>query len=51
MDEPGQRRVSRPFPKPQPWRIAVKVINHLDDKVMRVFISENVRPCGILPYI
>ena len=30
-------RVSRPFPKPQSGRIAVKVINHLGDEAMRVF--------------
>ena len=28
---------SRPFAKPQPGRIAVKVINHLGDEVMKVF--------------
>ena len=28
---------SRPFPKPRGGRIAVKVINHLGDEVMRVF--------------
>jgi len=28
---------SRPFPKPKSGRIAVKVINHLGDEVMRVF--------------
>ena len=28
---------SRPFPKPEPGRIAVKVINHLGDEVMKVF--------------
>ena len=28
---------SRPFPKPASGRIAVKVINHLGDEVMRVF--------------
>jgi len=28
--------VSRPFPKPKSGRIAVKVINHLGDEVMRV---------------
>jgi len=32
---------SRPFPKPKSGRIAVKVINHLGDEVMKVFkISE-----------
>lgn len=30
-------RVSRPFPKPETGRIAVKVINHLGDEVMKVF--------------
>lgn len=29
--------VSRPFPKPKSKRIAVKVINHLGDEVMKVF--------------
>jgi hypothetical protein len=29
--------VSRPFPKPQTGRIAVKVINHLGDEVMKLF--------------
>jgi hypothetical protein len=29
--------VSRPFPKPATDRIAVKVINHLGDEVMKVF--------------
>ena len=29
--------VSRPFPKPSSGRIAVKVINHLGDEVMKVF--------------
>ena len=29
--------VSRPFPKPRSSRIAVKVINHLGDEVMKVF--------------
>ena len=29
--------ISRPFPKPQSGRIAVKVINHLGDEVMKVF--------------
>ena len=29
--------VSRPFPKPRSGRIAVKVINHLGDEVMKVF--------------
>jgi adenine-specific DNA-methyltransferase len=28
---------SRPFPKPKSKRIAVKVINHLGDEVMRIF--------------
>lgn len=31
---------SRPFPKPKPGRIAVKVINHLGDEVMKVFRAE-----------
>jgi adenine-specific DNA-methyltransferase len=29
--------ISRPFPKPTTSRIAVKVINHLGDEVMKVF--------------
>lgn len=29
--------VSRPFPKPKSGRIAVKVINHLGDEVMKIF--------------
>jgi adenine-specific DNA-methyltransferase len=29
--------VSHPFPKPKSGRIAVKVINHLADEVMKVF--------------
>ena len=29
--------VSRPFEKPKTGRIAVKVINHLGDEVMKVF--------------
>ena len=32
-----RRDVSRPFPKPSSGRIAVKVINHLGDEVMKVF--------------
>ena len=28
---------SRPFPKPKSGRIAVKVINHLGDEVMKIF--------------
>jgi adenine-specific DNA-methyltransferase len=32
--------VSRPFPKPPTGRIAVKVINHLGDEVMKVFKVE-----------
>ncbi|MFO7661350.1 MAG: site-specific DNA-methyltransferase [Chloroflexota bacterium] len=31
------RAVSRPFPRPAGGRIAVKVINHLGDEVMKVF--------------
>ncbi len=31
------RNTSRPFPKPQSGRIAVKVINHLGDEVMKVY--------------
>ncbi|MDQ1238723.1 MAG: adenine-specific DNA-methyltransferase [Thermodesulfobacteriota bacterium] len=32
--------ISRPFPKPASGRIAVKVINHLGDEVMKVFRVE-----------
>jgi hypothetical protein len=32
--------VSRPFAKPESGRIAVKVINHLGDEVMKVFSSD-----------
>jgi adenine-specific DNA-methyltransferase len=32
-----RRDVSRPFPKSSTGRIAVKVINHLGDEVMKVF--------------
>lgn len=32
--------ISRPFPKPKTGRIAVKVINHLGDEVMKVFKIE-----------
>jgi adenine-specific DNA-methyltransferase len=31
------RATSRPFNKPDSGRIAVKVINHLGDEVMKVF--------------
>jgi len=31
---------SRPFPEPSSGRIAVKVINHLGDEVMKVFAVE-----------
>ena len=30
------RDISRPFPKPESGRIAVKVINHLGDEAMKV---------------
>jgi adenine-specific DNA-methyltransferase len=33
--------ISRPFPKPSTGRIAVKVINHLGDEVMKVFAIES----------
>ena len=32
-----QRATSRPFPKPPSRRIAVKVINHLGDEVMKIY--------------
>jgi adenine-specific DNA-methyltransferase len=35
---PGE--VSRPFPVPKSRRVAVKVINHLGDEVMKVFRVE-----------
>lgn len=31
------RTVSRPFPKPESGKIAVKVINHYGDEVLKVF--------------
>jgi adenine-specific DNA-methyltransferase len=34
------REISRPFPMPKSGRIAVKVINHLGDEVMKVFRVE-----------
>jgi adenine-specific DNA-methyltransferase len=34
-----RRDVSRPFPKPTSGRIAVKVVNHLGDEVMKVFTT------------
>ncbi|HEY5779104.1 MAG TPA: hypothetical protein VIT00_10230 [Terrimicrobiaceae bacterium] len=34
---------SRPFEKPKNGRIAVKVINHLGDEVMKVFRVEGAR--------
>jgi len=36
--------ISRPFPKPASDRIAVKVINHLGDEVMKVFRVECTGP-------
>ncbi len=33
---------SRPFPPPKSGRIAVKVINHLGDEVMKVFRVKEV---------
>ena len=32
-----RRSISRPFAKPESGRIAVQVINHLGDEVMKVF--------------
>lgn len=32
--------ISRPFPKPKSGRIAVKIINHLGDEVMKVYRIE-----------
>jgi adenine-specific DNA-methyltransferase len=34
-----KRTVSRPFPRPKSGRIAVKVINHFDDEVMKVMAT------------
>ncbi len=35
---PDRPKISwHPFPRPESGRIAVEVINHLGDKVMRVF--------------
>jgi adenine-specific DNA-methyltransferase len=31
------RDTSRPFPRPKEGRIALKVINHFGDEVMKVF--------------
>ena len=31
------KTVSRPFPRPKTGRIAVKVINHFGDEVMKIF--------------
>jgi adenine-specific DNA-methyltransferase len=31
------RDTSRPFPRPEHGRIAVKVINHFGDEVMKIF--------------
>lgn len=36
MWESLKRTTSRPFPRPKTGRIAVKVINHLGDEVMKV---------------
>ncbi|RMD59107.1 site-specific DNA-methyltransferase, partial [Candidatus Parcubacteria bacterium] len=35
------RTVSRPFPKPETGRIAVKVINHYGDEVLKVYVIES----------
>ena len=40
MGHAQQRRVDGPFPIPKSGRIAVKVINHLGDEVMKVFRVE-----------
>lgn len=34
---------SRPFPKPKTGKIAIKVINHYGDEVLKVSRSENRR--------
>jgi adenine-specific DNA-methyltransferase len=36
-------KVSRPFEAPAGWRIAVKVINHFGDEVMKVYDLRDVR--------
>ena len=36
-NDPYKALTSRPFPKPKSGRIAIKVINHLGDEVMKVF--------------
>lgn len=33
----AEAQATRPFPKPKTGRIAVKVIDHLKDEVMKVF--------------
>jgi hypothetical protein len=38
LGNPSTATLSRPFDKPSSGRIAVKVINHLGDEVMKVFI-------------
>ena len=38
--------ISRPFDKPKRGRIAVKVINHLGDEVMKVFRIDQNRGAG-----
>ena len=35
--DPSAAATSRPFDRPTSGRIAVKVINHLGDEVMKVF--------------
>jgi adenine-specific DNA-methyltransferase len=42
---------SRPFPKPKSGRIAVKVINHLGDEVMKVFSVKQATPGDLKMYI
>ncbi|MBV8095091.1 MAG: modification methylase, partial [Acetobacteraceae bacterium] len=37
---------SRPFPRPKSGRIAVKVINHLGDEVMKVLVCERLESPG-----
>jgi adenine-specific DNA-methyltransferase len=39
------RTTSRPFPAPETGRIAVKVINHYGDEVMKVLDVGSSQPC------
>ena len=37
LEEPKADDTSRPFPRPATGRIAVKVINHFGDEVLKVY--------------